>query len=69
MATYLKDDEFFAGIDDAVEYINKESTFGGHDEPVITRDTMIHVMCEIFGIFPESTRGVDFIEPGASAPL
>ena len=41
------------------ERINRESIFGGHEEPVVTTDTVKVALAELLNIWPESARPDD----------
>ena len=70
MTTYLKNSEYGASVAAFIERINSESIFGGHEEPVVTADTVKMALAELFDIWPERCRvGESVHSAGSTANL
>lgn len=51
-----QNENYHLAIDLFVERLNRESIFGGHEEPAVTADTVKLALGELFDIWPESAR-------------
>jgi hypothetical protein len=63
--TYIPDEDYLASLAAFVKRIDEESIFGGHEEPVIKADSLVEVLGESFGVWPECSRPDD--EPTRSS--
>lgn len=59
--TYLENDAYHVAVELFADRLNRESIFGGHEEPVVTADTLKTALGELFAP-PPPIKGWSFAD-------